>query len=279
MRTRSRLLFLLAGLGLAVLTLALGATAGTSSGARLAAGGTAPESGPLANPGTRYSGDTSSDPVGGVVNANCCDWITSSEWWNIQLTNGQEVLIKGEDTSAFVAVVMPPGTTALKMLNAKSKQEFIPPLVSDDLSNGVLYKATLTGTYPVAIGPVDNDGQDGPFNFTLTIYQDAFLFAPHAVTASTKRTNTLIVSVRDKEGTAISDTNLTVSLSGVWQNAPGAAASAHPLASGHPANGRVVFRYRLPVGYKGHAPRLFIGASSAAYQAVRSVAAKLTVRG
>jgi hypothetical protein len=277
MRTLLRPPLLLTAIFLAVVVVTT-AAASTVSDSLWAAGGTAPESAPLAVPGTTYSGDTSSDPVGTAMNINCCRDITSSEWWNVELTNGEQVLIKGQVTTRFKAMIYQPGTTSLKIRNAHAKQQYIPALTSDDLDAGVLYKATLTGTYPIAIGPVDNgEGSEGPFNFTVTIYKDAFLFVPRTVNASTTKGNTLAVSVRDKEGTPISDATLTIHLTGIWRNAPGAAASAHPLASGHPTRGKVIFRYRVPRGYKGTTPLLAIGATGAGYQAIRSVKAKLLV--
>lgn len=253
------------------------ASAGTFFSARGTSGGTAPESGPLISAGTVYSGNTSGDPVGGEVTDRCCLPVENSEWWNINLTNGEEALIKGEDTSVFMALVMPPGTTTLKLRNAASNQTSISELAGGDLSKGVLYKATFTGTYPIVVGNEYYWGQSGPFNFTVTIYHDAFLFGPRTVVGSTKSLNALTVSLRDKEGTAVSDPSVVVTLTGVWRNAPGAAPSAHLLATGHPVNGRVVFQYRLPGGFKGGPSRLVTGASAASYQAIRSISTKLTV--
>lgn len=271
MRTRPALALLLTAMALAALTAAI-------AGAAVTAGAPTPETGPLATPGVTYSGDTSSDTTGGALNINCCRDITRSEWWTVQLTNGEQVLIKGGATSRFKVMIYQPGTTSLKIKALNAQSQYLPALAGEDLTTGVLYKARLTGSYPFVIGPVDNgEGTDGPFNFTATVYHDAFLFAPPAVTASTIRTNSLSVSVRDKEGTPISDQALTVTLNGLWKKAPGAAVSTHQLASGHPANGKVRFRYVLPGGYKGGTLRLVISATGAGYQPVHYVSAKLTV--
>ena len=137
-----------------------------TAGAAMASGGRSISAAPTISPGAKVSENSGIDqtaPGGDNVGQGCFNDV---EYWRLPLTAGDQVEIKGSETSpgrGFQIAVFAPVATDKNIAYASSVAHGF------TAERPVRFTASSTGVYPLVAGPNCYNGTDGPYTFVVTV--------------------------------------------------------------------------------------------------------------
>lgn len=240
-----------------------------------AAGGSSIAAAPTVEPGVQAFGNTASDQTR-VSSCNNRAWLT--EFWNLHLIAGDQVLLKGDATApawGFHAWVFPAGTTDATV-DQRWGQTISPGGRGGFDGAPLVFTANVTGTYPVEFGgECGVSAASGPFNFLVTVYHKALVFLPPFSRISSGGKFTAVV--RTPDGSPISDPSLILRLYGVWKDASFVPASRHLIGTAAAVRGLAQFTVRVPARLRGSTIQLRVTGHGNGWQPVANSSATAVI--
>ena len=164
-------------------------------------GGTSVASASLVRPGVPEYGNTASGSVAQPPNAQCNSNI---QFWKIPLLAGDQVTVTGRAISPASNINVwfyPPGTTDASFSSGNfpnpdwSGSTNGGPTAGGTLGQSIVFTVPATGVYPVLIGQCG--GQDGPYEFEVSVKQAALYSAHTGGAQSVSRATLVRAGVRE----------------------------------------------------------------------------------
>ena len=228
-----------------------GAVTLTTSDAFAAGGGSSVATATPVVPGAQEFGDTASASAN-PPNSPCGNTV---QFWKVPLLAGDQVTVTGQAVSpaSNIAIwVFPVGTTDASFTSGNFPGfDFSGSTTGGysgsgpaggTLGSSIVFTVPATGVYPVLIGQCN--GQDGPYEFKLSVLHSAVMYSLHSL--RTGLSGAVTAYVRSPDGQPIRDPALVVSLYGLWKDNRVVPASQHIIARAHVKAGIVRLRFHLP---------------------------------